>query len=130
MIPPPANEQNKRTKTPELKVIYKKENEDKKVLKIKKKQEEPKTEETIETELVEEEIINEKEIIPPLIKNRPKKIKKRKIKKEAKTNEVDNIEKIREKQMLDKEKAIDFLYNGERQEDYLIKYSKVKKNSR
>jgi hypothetical protein len=126
-IPPPINENNK------------------KILKIKKKK--------------PRQIINEKEIIPPLIKNRPKKIKKileskeekpvykeieikevvieknadKQEKKQKINKNVENLdkmttEKIREKQ-IDKERAIDFLYNGERQEDYLIKYKKKKKRN-
>ena len=38
----------------------------------------------------------------------------------------EEIEKIKE-QMMDKERTIDFLYNGERQEDYLIKRKKNEK---
>ena len=116
----------------------------------------------------EKTVIDEKNIIPPFIKNRPKKNKKQefkeskenqefkeeikteieqilkidKPKKENRTMKInklkdiiiddknlleDEIEKIRE-QMMDKERAIDFLYNGERQEDYLIKRKKNKKN--
>lgn len=161
------------------------ENDNKKTLKIKKKRDK-----------IEKPVIDEKKIIPPFIKNRPKKNKKKEIKqlkidnekkeeivilkkdetineeikesddmqsfKEEIKTEINNIiktdnkvkkidkpqikikklkdivvddknlleeeiEKIRE-QMLDKEKAIDFLYNGERQEDYLIKRNKKKKN--
>lgn len=125
-----------------------KENKIKKVLKIKKKKEREKT------------IIDEKEIIPPLIKNRPnrpKKIKKNKKEKmieielpspkttqkteiiqlpKKKIDKKENDKKIIEEKMIeerikeqqmDKERAIDFLYNGERQEDYLIKYEKRKK---
>jgi hypothetical protein len=147
-IPPPTIEQ----KSVKIK-------EEKKVLKIKKLEEKPKKEKIV---------INEKEIIPPLIKNRPKKNKKQKFKeskenqelKEEIKNEIEQIikndtpkkenramkinklkdiivddknlleeeiEKIKE-QMIDKEKAIDFLYNGERQEEYLIKRTKNKKN--
>jgi hypothetical protein len=128
-IPPPINENEN----------------NKKILKIKKKK--------------PRQIINEKEIIPPLIKNRPKKIKKileskeekpvykeieikevvieknadKQEKKQKINKNVENLdkmttEKIREKQ-IDKERAIDFLYNGERQEDYLIKYKKKKKRN-
>jgi hypothetical protein len=128
-IPPPINENEN----------------NKKVLKIKKKK--------------PRQFINEKEIIPPLIKNRPKKIKRileskeekpvykeieikevvteKNIDKQEKKQKIDKnvespdrvmTEKIREKQ-IDKERAIDFLYNGERQEDYLIKYKKKKKRN-
>ena len=122
------------------------ENKTKKVLKIKKKKEKP--------------FIDEKEIIPPLIKNRPNRPKKIKKNKKEKMIEIEvsspkvvqkteiiqmpkkNIDKkennkkiIEEKMMeerikeqqIDKERAIDFLYNGERQEDYLIKYKNRKK---
>jgi hypothetical protein len=148
LIPPPVDEQRP------IKI-----KEEKKVLKIKKLEEKPKKEKII---------INEKEIIPPLIKNRPKKNKNQEF-KESKENkefkeeikvEIEQIiqtdkpkkenramkinrlkdviiddknlleeefEKIRE-QMMDKEKAMDFLYNGERQEEYLIKRTKNKKN--
>ena len=147
-IPPPVDEQRP------IKI-----KEEKKVLKIKKLEEKPKKEKII---------INEKEIIPPLIKNRPKKNKNQEF-KESKENEQfkeeikteieeiitsdkpkkenramkinrlkdviiddknlleEEFEKIRE-QMMDKEKAMDFLYNGERQEEYLIKRTKNKKN--
>jgi hypothetical protein len=86
--------------------------DDKKVLKIKKKK--------------ENIAIDEKEIIPPLIKNRPKKIKKNN------KNEIEEDEMMTKKERehnLHKEKKIDYLYNGERQEDYLIKYEKKKKSN-
>ena len=130
---------------------------DKKPIEI--KEEKPKKEKTV---------IDEKNIIPPFIKNRPKKNKNQEF-KESKENEQfkeeikteieeiitsdkpkkenramkinrlkdviiddknlleEEFEKIRE-QMMDKEKAMDFLYNGERQEEYLIKRTKNKKN--
>lgn len=92
-----------------------KKDDNKKILKIKTKNEKPKKEKII---------LNEKEIIPPLIKNRPKKIKKE---QKIKTEEDILLEKKIKDQLLDKEKAIDFLYNGERQEEYLIKYEKKRK---
>ena len=90
--------------------------EEKKILKIKKKK--------------EKIIIDEKEIIPPLIKNRPKKTKNPQERVEIKKNNEEDEEiitkKIRERN-IHKEKAIDYLYNGERQEEFLIKREKKKK---
>ena len=92
--------------------------EEKKILKIKKKK--------------EKVVIDEKEIIPPLIKNRPKKTKNPKEKIEIKKNNEEDEEiitkKIRERN-IHKEKAIDYLYNGERQEEFLIKREKKKKQN-
>ena len=85
-------------------------NNEKKVLKIKKK----------------------KETMPPLkIKNKPKKITNIKEIKEIKKNKNEDTDEIMTKkikdEILDKEKTIDYLYNGERQEDYLIKHERKKK---
>jgi hypothetical protein len=101
--PPPEPE-----KTKEVEVIK----EEKKILKIKKKK--PKI------------VIDEKKIIPPLIKNRPKKMKTAEELAKIKEEEEIITNKIKE-QNINKEKAIDYLYNGERQEDFLIKREKRKK---
>jgi hypothetical protein len=165
-IPPPEQETIKETMIIPVVPIVTEIEENKKILKIKKKE-----------DVV---VIDEKKIIPPLIKNRPKKIKRKRktasekkendliLQKEndlilQKENEIDNLynnkieekipkiikinkntkkyfndieednlfleKKINDKQA-DNEKKIDYLYNGERKEDYLIKYEtkKRKKN--